>query len=449
MTELLSTVCEHCDAKLKLKNPDLEGKKIKCPKCGEAFVVVAAGGKSAAKPARKKKSDDDLDFLDVASDDYDEPPEDDELEDYDDQPRRRSKASKGKSKKKSRKGSGDSGQVVKVLAIVAVVLLVLGGGGYGMVQLLKGDGSSDLDWLPTEAKGFVKVQVANIWNANLVQTFKNSKAGQSAAEEMTKSFGKGPQDLKEVITAISPGVNNGTVLFRATQPFDLAAIKTLNPTATEATHGSGSYLKQGPTAIFLADSTTLLIGPETTIQAIITRGKKHPNASKFSFARGYRDHIVWAMLEPDKLSGSSVNPMGSSPFLGNMKVAVPQTALIRANAGSDITISGLITFNTSEESKATVEKNKADLEKAKAEFTKQKSLIQSMPNPFFKPEQLTKMISGMEQVMNSVQMSQSGTRMNMSATISQQTVNDFSSIAADAPSTGRAPALKMLLPSGR
>ena len=34
MTEPLSTVCDHCGAKLKLKNPDLEGKKIKCPKCG-------------------------------------------------------------------------------------------------------------------------------------------------------------------------------------------------------------------------------------------------------------------------------------------------------------------------------------------------------------------------------------------------------------------------------
>ena len=449
MTELLSTVCEHCDAKLKLKNPDLEGKKIKCPKCGEAFVVVASGGKSAAKSAKKKKSDDELDFLDVASDDYDEPPEDEELEDYDDQPRRRSKGGKGKSKKKSRRGSGDSGQVVKVLAIVAVALLVLGGGGYGMVQLLKGDGSSDLDWLPTEAKGYVKVQIANIWNANLIQTFKNSKAGQSAAEEMTKSFGKGPQDLKEVITAIAPGMNNGTVLFRATQPFDLAAIKTLNPTATEATHGSGSYLKQGSTAIFLADATTLLVGQEATIQAIITRGKKHPNASKFSFARGYRDHIVWAMVEPDKFSGNSINPIGSSPFMANVKVAVPQTALIRVNAGSDITISGLLAFNTSEESKVTVEKNKAELETAKANFAKQKPAMQSGQNLFMKPEQVTKLINGIEQVMNSVQMSQSGTRMNMNATISQQTVNDFSSFVAESPMGGSLPGLKTLLPSGR
>lgn len=448
MTELLSTVCEHCDARLKLKNPDLEGKKIKCPKCGEAFVVVAAGGKSAAKPVKKKKSDEDLDFLDVAADDYDEQPDDEELEDYDDQPRRRSKAGKGKSKKKSRKGGGDSGQIVKVLAIVAVVLLVLGGGGYGMVQLLKGDGSSDLDWLPTDSKGYFKIQVAAIWNANLVQTFKNSKAGQSFAEDMAKGFGKGPQDLKEVITSISPGAkNNEIVVFRAAQPFDLATIKTLNPTATETSHGSGTYLKQGSTAIYLADATTLLTGSEATIQAIITRGKKHPEASKFSFARGYRDHIVCAMLEPDKFSNSSRTAMGPSSLLGNMKVALPLTALIRANAGSDITMSGLLTFNTAAESKATVDKNVEDLVKAKADFAKQKAQIQSMPNPFFKPEQVTKMMNGMEQFMNSVQMSQSGTKMNMSATISQQTINDISSIAGESPSTGTPSLLRTLIPS--
>ena len=54
MTESLSTVCDHCGANLKLKNPDLEGKKIKCPKCGEAFVVVAAGPTASAKKPAKK-----------------------------------------------------------------------------------------------------------------------------------------------------------------------------------------------------------------------------------------------------------------------------------------------------------------------------------------------------------------------------------------------------------
>ncbi len=38
--EPIVCLCPHCDAKLKLKNPELAGKKIKCPKCAEPFVVT-------------------------------------------------------------------------------------------------------------------------------------------------------------------------------------------------------------------------------------------------------------------------------------------------------------------------------------------------------------------------------------------------------------------------
>ena len=389
--------------------------------------------------------EDDLDFLDVNADDYGAPPDDDELEDYDDQPRRRSKSTKGKSKKKSRKRNDGSGQVIKILAVVLVVVLVIGGGGYGMVQLLSGSGSSDLDWLPTEAQGFVKVRVNSLWNANLLQAFKNSKPGQSLTEEMTKNLGKGPQDLDAIVTAIMPTGNAEVVVFRAKQPFDLAAIKSADSTLTDATHGSATYLKGRSKVLYMADPTTLVIGPEAAVQAVIARGKTNPSAAKFGFARGYRDHLVVAMLEPGKMSRS---PMATSPFMGNMKVAVPQTALIRANAGSDIDISGIIAFNTAEESRVTVEKNKADLEKAKADFAKQKATLLSMPNPLLKPDQVTKMINAAEQVMNSVQMSQSGSRMNMSAKVSSQAVNDVASIIEATP-MGNSPAMNTLLPTGR
>ena len=450
MSEPLSTVCEHCDAKLKLKNPDLEGKKIKCPKCGEAFVVVAAGGSAVAKPAKKKKSEDDLDFLDVDADDYGPPPDDDDIDDDDDQPRRRrSKNSnrKSKSKKKSRKGSGDSAQVVKILAIVLVVVLVLGGGGYGMSLLLKGTGSSDLDWLPTEIQGYAKVKVSSIWGANIVQVFRNGKAGQSLTDEMTKNLGKGPQDLDEVVTAILPGQNTELAVFKARQAFDLAALKSADASLSEASHGSATYLKRGSNALYLPEPKTLVFGPETTIQALITRGKKNPSEAKFGFSRGYRDHVVVAMLEPGK-PGTSMNPATTPPFMRGTDVAVPLNFLIRANAGSDVNLSAQVDFKTSQESQASVEKTKSDFEKGKADFAKNKSQMQSMPNPFMKPEQVTKLMNGIEQLMNSVQISQSGTRLNMSASVSGQFINDLSEMAASSP-LANPTGLKMLMPTGK
>ncbi|RLS34242.1 MAG: hypothetical protein DWH81_15720 [Planctomycetota bacterium] len=41
MSEHIICRCPFCSVKLKLGNPQLEGKKIKCPKCSEPFVVAA------------------------------------------------------------------------------------------------------------------------------------------------------------------------------------------------------------------------------------------------------------------------------------------------------------------------------------------------------------------------------------------------------------------------
>ena len=51
MPEPIVCQCPHCDAKLKLKNPELAGKKIKCPRCAEPFVVTPQEA-APAKPSR-------------------------------------------------------------------------------------------------------------------------------------------------------------------------------------------------------------------------------------------------------------------------------------------------------------------------------------------------------------------------------------------------------------
>ena len=56
----LFTQCTGCNAKLKIKSPDAAGKKIRCPKCKEVFIVKLMKAKSAARdedkePSRKKR----------------------------------------------------------------------------------------------------------------------------------------------------------------------------------------------------------------------------------------------------------------------------------------------------------------------------------------------------------------------------------------------------------
>jgi hypothetical protein len=60
MSTSFLSMCPNCRAKLKLKNPDLIGKRARCPQCSEPFVVkrarVKAQPKSVAAPTAAKQS---------------------------------------------------------------------------------------------------------------------------------------------------------------------------------------------------------------------------------------------------------------------------------------------------------------------------------------------------------------------------------------------------------
>jgi predicted Zn finger-like uncharacterized protein len=439
MTEPLSVVCDHCSAKLKLKNPDLEGKKIKCPKCGEAFVARSADAPpTAAKIAKKKTAsdDDDLSFLDVDPDDYGAPPEDEDDFDGDDAPKeRRSRSSGGgkkKSKKKSKK-SGDPGKAALVVGIVLAVALVLGGGVFALVSLTGGSGNSDVDWLPADIQGYVKIHADDIWAANVFLALRNGPAGQKMVEEMTKEIGVGPQDIE--LATISIPANGkpqgGVVVIRSKKSFDSAKLQASDPAAKQMSHMGSSYIKKPDNSVlFLPDPNTLIEGPESVIQELIARGKKNPSESKFTFSRNCRDHLVMAMIDP---TAANNNPMASSP-LAFASGRNSESVLMRGNASSDIRVSVQGSYRNAESAKADADKVKADLEKGKADLAKSKTQMQSMPaNPFIKTEQIMKLMSGAEQVMNSISVSNSGSRLNMQITVSGQLINDFAEMAAAAP----------------
>jgi hypothetical protein len=443
MSESLSTVCDHCGAKLKLKNPDLEGKRIKCPKCEEAFVVVVDKPKPTAKKPVKKRSsadDDDSDFMDVDPDDYASPMDDGDEFDDDDAPRsRRSRSTRGgrsKSKKKSTRG-GDPAQIVKIMAITFAVVAILGGGVFGLVVLLKGDGSSEIDWLPTDVQGYARIQVDDVWSANALQGFKNGQAGQKMVEQMTKNIGIGPQDV-DLVTLGFPGKGQqnsaGTMIIHSKKPFNVATIQASEPNVTQVSHAGSSYLKlPGNDAVYFPDANTLIRGPEPSIQAVMSRGKKNPSAAKFAYARGCRDHVVLAVLEPNAINNG---PRGGNPFSFASSQS-SETMLIRANASTDIRATVQAGYNSPDIAKASADKTKADLDKEKADLARTKTQMQNMPaNPLFKKDQVLKLMTGAEQVMNSIQVTQSGSKVYLNLNIYGQLINDFTELASSAPVAG-------------
>ena len=104
MANTHSITCPNCTASFKIKNAAAFGKKVKCPKCDEPFVIP--------KPKKKKQQiKPELEFLDDDSDSYADPLED-EFADWDANlsggPSAKPKASKKKTsppKKKRAKSS--------------------------------------------------------------------------------------------------------------------------------------------------------------------------------------------------------------------------------------------------------------------------------------------------------------------------------------------------------
>lgn len=69
MTSPVVSVCPHCDKKIKVKKPELVGKKVKCPGCAQPFVLeVADAGDTysiAQKPAEPQSSSPHDEWLDA------------------------------------------------------------------------------------------------------------------------------------------------------------------------------------------------------------------------------------------------------------------------------------------------------------------------------------------------------------------------------------------------
>ena len=109
------------------------------------------------------------------------------------------------------------------------------------------------------------------------------------------------------------------------------------------------------------------------------------------------------------------------------------STLIRVNGNSDLTISAQGNFKTAEAAKKIVDDFQSQLTTTKNMMTQSKSQAPGMGSDPAKAQQLKKMMDGMEQVMNSVQISQSGTLMNVRLAVSSQLIKEATDLAQSSP----------------
>ena len=299
-----------------VKNDNAVGKKVPCPKCKKPFVVEA--------PPEPEDEFDEFGDLD-GFDSY----EDDEFDEQPASPRRRASASagskRGKSKgKKKRKSSGDGGLKKPLLigfGVIAALGLMVSVGVVG-VKMLGGGGVNnkiDLTYLPPDAEFIVSLQVADAWNAPLVQLMLASPMAPPQLDQLTKEVGIKPEEIESVIfgatgvsdvakgagqqpaMGLTPNFDSmhGVVVVRTKISIDSNKLNTGDEQTQTKTHaGQEYYLYPAPGSVdssislFLPDSKTLVIGPEVDVKAAIDRGSKEKRREDLDFINNKHQLLI-------------------------------------------------------------------------------------------------------------------------------------------------------------
>ena len=222
----------------------------------------------------------------------------------------------------------------------------------------------NLQWLPGDSEVIAFIDVEKILSGpagNVLPMFEEQLS------EVREESGFGPEDIKSVTLGIAglsdavasgqePGPENTEASFvvRATSAIDKTKLLSAIPNATEATTGDISYIQvpddpKPPGAIWLADSTTAVVGSEEYILAVAAGASEPPavdesllnaeTAIRIAFTPNNASAVFRAEPVPDQAPMPPLQPM-----VDFVKVVQPtiSAAGIGIDLSKDITISGAI-----------------------------------------------------------------------------------------------------------
>ncbi len=295
--------CSNCSAKLKLKDKSMIGKKVRCPKCSEPFVI-----KASAKPKSEPT---------VIVDDggfYDDPDEDEWGNDFgetsDDldfapapRKKKRGKKSKKGSKKKGRNQEKEESEIPKgvVAALVGgglVFLLMMGTGIFFLLSFLQGNEPvSRMQWLPNDTQTYVEIRVSEIWKAPVLKPIRTTLTVQKIKKQLADEGELGFEDIEKIVFGIP--ANGGEPMWVLYSKKNIDP-KTLSPD-DKATTYAGYQIYQsgdGQQFHFLVNSKTAVSGPRDSIHAAIDRKGECAVAADFEFLPEKGD-VIFASLSPN------------------------------------------------------------------------------------------------------------------------------------------------------
>jgi predicted Zn finger-like uncharacterized protein len=425
----LSIACPHCQTAIKLKSAASIGKKARCPKCQQVFVV----------PAAKAQEDEFAELLAADADQFEDYGVDEEGADdpyVEAAPSRSSsgRSKKGKKKRKSRGGGGAMKGVLITLAVLAVLGL-LGGGAYLAVAYLPlGFGSpSRMAWLPDDTEALTEVRVADLWNAPALQPLKTAQVTTGVTDSLMDQYGIRPEDIDKLVIGKPAGGGAAAdwvgVVYTKLPLTEQQRSAASGGTQPVSYNGAEYFLAAGGgRAVYFPRENVAVYGPEHRVKAAIDAKGKCAAEDRFAFAPSGHQLTVAS------LNASGARSAAPLPGVDSLSAESLKSAAMMIDADTDLRLSAQLVCVSSEKAAQAAQELTAARDKQLAELAQRKAQLQQAAaamaalrgqasgSPQISPETAQAAIDSLEQSLQSVQATSSGETVHASISVSGQTI---------------------------
>ncbi|MEW4489687.1 zinc-ribbon domain-containing protein [Thalassoglobus sp. JC818] len=423
MAKSFTVTCSQCGASLNLKDESRLGSKVRCPKCREVFVA-----KLSSSTADDEEWDDGGFFDDSSDEGFD-----DEWEDYG-TPIHSVKSSKSKSAskkssgKKSKKGKGkkrDSdklpvGVIVAIFAGGLLMISLIGGALYLAATSLGAVDEARFAWLPSDMESYVELQVDDVWKSAVLRPVRSSEFWRTLETRLRTLSGVEIDQIDSIVVGTSATETTPIVLVRTKAPIDPSTMKGEVTPSTYA--GKTIFDHADGFSRMVADEQTLVVGQRQMIEKSIDANGVCAVAGQFAFLPSY-GHLIMGSISPDANFGADPSQFLSEDISIDSE-SVLNTLLV-FNFRSDITAKFTVDFGDAASAQEAVEEGEEGIRLAKEALEAHKQDLENMA--FVLTVQARSFVYKMEDVLDSISLSSSGSQFYGDFSINSGITRDFAS----------------------
>lgn len=361
MADSFEVQCPECLTKVRLRDRQMLGKKGKCPKCSEKFILSEYREEEIVPEVIE---DEFGDLTGPVSEDFDEEEFADEDsvddEDFEPAPKKKSrqkndvpgKKSKGK---KTTKSDSPPMALLAGLGVIGVAILtgviwlasgMLGGGGGGSVTPL------DPAWLPKDLEGVAMYRIdAGLDKGSVQESMLTAAMVESMGKHLPIQIGLAPDKVRQLTLAY--GTETRMLILRGVTPFpDDFKAKYLQTNPEKVQDLDLHKIDDRHVACF-PDEKTFVIGDSALVKAGIEDTKAKAHGDRWDWVDAGGLFVIFAPQSTGTWPASMINPTNPD---GLASMALPNTTCqglaFSATVGSSTSYTFTARFADASEAKA-------------------------------------------------------------------------------------------------